>query len=200
LAQNICAFLAQQDYVDGIFVRDDLGDFPGTLPLSAIGLMGSTRLPKPAIVVSFKTFSLAADPVLSRVEIADSPLQEGQGMHGSFSRADTFNTMQAFGPDFKSEYVDRAPASNADIAVTIAALLKLKFPDGNGALRGRILGEAFKGGPDSTNFTQPAPRVSSQAAANGMKTVLHYQTLGEHTYYDQACLVNATDDKQPACK
>jgi arylsulfatase A-like enzyme len=200
LAENIAAFLTQQDYVDGIFVRDDLGDLPGTLPLSAIGLMGSTKLPKPAIVVSFKTFALGADPVLTRVEIADSPLQEGQGMHGSFSRADTFNTMLAFGPDFKSEYLDRTPASNADLAVTIAALLKLKFPNGNGSLRGRVLSEALKGGPDTLPSTPPHPRVSSQGAANGMKTVLHYQTLDEHTYYDQACLVNTTENKDPACK
>jgi hypothetical protein len=35
------------------------------------------------------------------VEIADTGLQQGQGMHGSFSRADTFNNMAAIGPDFK---------------------------------------------------------------------------------------------------
>jgi arylsulfatase A-like enzyme len=200
LAQTISAFLAQQDYVDGIFVRDDLGDLPATLPLSAIGLMGSTKLPRPAIVVAFKTFPLGSDPLLTRVEIADSSLQEGQGMHGSLSRADTFNTMLAFGPDFKPEYVDHAPASNADIAVTIAALLKLKFPDGNGALRGRVLSEALRGSGDSPDFTQPPPRTSSQASPKGMKTVLHYQTLSDHTYYDRTCLVNATEDKNPECR
>ena len=35
------------------------------------------------------------------VEIADTGLQQGQGMHGSFSRADTMNFMAAIGPDFK---------------------------------------------------------------------------------------------------
>ncbi|PYX89316.1 MAG: alkaline phosphatase family protein [Acidobacteria bacterium] len=200
LAQSISSFLVQQDYADGIFVRDDLGDFPGTLPLSAIGLIGSTKLPKPAIVVNFKSFPLAQDPLLTRVEIADSSLQEGGGMHGSFSRADTFNAMLAFGPDFKPGFADRVPASNADIAVTIAAILKLKFPEGNGTLRGRVLSEALKDGPDTLPFTQPPPKISSQAAPNGMKTVLHYQVLDEHTYYDQACLVNTTDNKEAACK
>jgi hypothetical protein len=205
LAQSISQFLVQQDYVDGIFVRDDLGDLPGTLPLSAIGLMGATKLPKPALVVSFKNFSLSLDSLLTRVEISDSSLQEGQGMHGSFSRADTFNNMIAFGPDFKSEYVDRAPASNADIAVTIAAVMKWKFPEGNGTLRGRVLSEAIKGGPDTLTFTQPPPRKSSQPGANGLGTVLHYQVLGEYTYYDQACLVNTApanplEDKQLDCQ
>src|SRR5260370_8840981 len=98
LDQRLSQFPLQQDYVDGIFVRDDLGDLPGTLPLSAIGLMGATKLPKPALVVSFKNFSLSLDSLLTRVEISDSSLQEGQGMHGSLSRADTFNNMIAFGP------------------------------------------------------------------------------------------------------
>lgn len=199
LAQAISSFLVQQDYVDGIFVRDDLGDLPGTLPLSAIGLMGATKLPKPAFVVNFKSFSLNPHTLLTRVEISDSSLQEGQGMHGSFSRADTYNTLMAFGPDFKSEYVDRAPASNADVAVTIAAIMKWKLPEGNGKLRGRVLSEAIKGGPDNTAFTQPPPR-KSKPGANGFSTVLDYQKLGDYTYYDQACLINAAADKQADCK
>lgn len=208
LAQSITQFLLQQDYVDGIFVRDDLGDLPGTLPLSAIGLMGAAKLPKPAIVVNFKSFSLNPSSILTRVEISDSALQEGQGMHGSFSRSDTFNNMIAFGPDFKSEFVDRAPTSNADIAVTIASVMKWKFPDGNGSLRGRVLSEAIQGGPDSPSFTQPSPKKSTQPGAKGLRTVLHYQVLGEHTYYDQACLVGissadspgAAEDKQSDCQ
>ena len=197
LAQTIAEFLAQQDYVGGIFVRDDLGDLPGTLPLSAIGLMGSTKLPKPAIVVSFKTFSLDSS-LLTRIEISDSSLQEGQGMHGSFSRADTYNTMLAFGPDFKSGYVDRAPASNADVAVTIAAVMNWKSPEGNGKLRGRVLSEAMKGGPETVPFTQGPPK-KSKPAVNGFVTVLDYQTMGEHSYYDQACLLNSAE-RQSDCK
>ena len=40
--------------------------------------------------------------------------------NGSFGRADTLNTMIAFGPSFKRGFVIRAPAGNADIAVTLA--------------------------------------------------------------------------------
>src|SRR5262249_10214733 len=46
------------DYVGGVFVDDAYGALPGTLPLSAIGLVGSAKLPRPAIVVAFKVFSL----------------------------------------------------------------------------------------------------------------------------------------------
>ena len=95
--------LLAQDYVSGLFVDDDLGHFPGTLPLSAINLKGSARTPRPSIVVNFRSFSTGCDePVLCTVEVADTGLQQGQGMHGSFSRADTMNFMAAIGPDFKA--------------------------------------------------------------------------------------------------
>ncbi len=110
LARRVVNFLLRQDYVDGIFVRDDLGPIAGTLPTSLIGLKGATNLPGPAIIVNFMSFSLDRT-LLKRVEIADTTLREGQGMHGSFSRADTFNNMIAEGPDFKSGYVDRAPVA-----------------------------------------------------------------------------------------
>ena len=54
------------------------------------------------------------------VEIADTSLKTGQGMHGSFSRAETRNFMAAIGPDFKTRFADTAPISNADIAPTLA--------------------------------------------------------------------------------
>lgn len=47
----------KQEYVTGLFVDDSLGKFPGTRPLSAINLKGSTITPLPAIVVIFRTYS-----------------------------------------------------------------------------------------------------------------------------------------------
>src|SRR5947209_7147490 len=185
LAQNIAEFLLQQDYTDGVFVNDDLGNIPGTLPTSAIGLQGATELPQPALIVNFKSFSTDGS-LLNRIEVADSTLREGQGMHGSFSRADTFNTMIAFGPDFKKGK-DPAPAGNADIAVTISALLKWRFPEGKGSSVGRVLTEAFNGCPDASPATVQQKR--SQAGPGGATTVLNYQTFGKSTYYDQGCLV-----------
>ena len=105
--RSIEALLAQ-DYVSGLFVDDDLGSFPGTLPLSAINLKGTARTPRPAIVDQFPL-------LLDRLRQAGAVhgrgrrhrLQQGQGMHGSFSRADTMNFMAAIGPDFKSGFVVR---------------------------------------------------------------------------------------------
>src|ERR1700681_4325281 len=129
LVQRVIDLLLAQDYVSGLFVDDDLGEFARTLPLSAINLKGGARTPRPTIAVNFRSFSTGcAEPLLCTVEIADAGLQQGQGMHGSLSRADTMNFMAAIGPDFKRGFVDEAPVSNADMGQTLARLLGLKIP------------------------------------------------------------------------
>lgn len=49
--------------------------------------------------------------------------QQGQGMHGRFGRDNTRNFMAATGPDFKAQYRDPMPASNAGITPTLLRLL-----------------------------------------------------------------------------
>src|SRR5262249_44706760 len=135
-----------QDYVSGLFVDEDLGHFAGTLPLGEIGLKGKARTPTPAIAVNFRSYATGcAQPTNCAVEVSDTGLQQGQGMHGTFSRGDTLNFMAAAGPDFKRGFVDPAPASNADVGKTMAHLLGLKIVD-NGKLVGRVLTEAMPGG------------------------------------------------------
>jgi hypothetical protein len=44
-ARDVVNILAGEDYVSGLFVSDDLGPIPGTLPISAIDLKGSAVTP-----------------------------------------------------------------------------------------------------------------------------------------------------------
>lgn len=175
--------LLAQDYVSGLFVDDALGSFPGTLPLSAINLKGSALTPYPSIVVNFRSYATGCDkPVMCAVNIADTGLQQGQGMHGSFSRADTMNFMAAIGPSFKAGYVDEAPVSNADIGITIANVLGLKI-SAKGTLIGRIIEEALPGG------TNPAVKrfvERSKPGPNGLETILVGQRVGQTRYFDAA--------------
>jgi hypothetical protein len=118
---------------------------------------------------------------LCTAEIADTGLQQGQGMHGSFSRADTMNFMAAMGPDFKRGFADDAPVSNADVGRTIAHILRLDVPH-KGPLMGRVIDEAIGG---------PMPKVEkhtvhSQPAANGLRTLLNLQQVGSTKYFDAA--------------
>jgi hypothetical protein len=183
LVTKIVSLLLTEDYVSGLFVDDKLGPIPGTLPLSAINFVGAAITPHPAIAVNFRTWDTGcALPERCSVEIADTGLQQGQGMHGSFGRGDTANFMAAYGPDFKKNFVDPAPVSNADVGMTIAKLLHLTIP-AKGTLVGRSIDEALRGG------TVPAfkPAVlRSQPGAGGVTTVLKTQSVGKTKYFDAA--------------
>ena len=179
--------LLEQDYVSGIFVDESrFGKLPGTLPTSAIGLLGHAVTPHPAIVVNFKSFSTGCDrPTVCAAIVADTPLQQGQGMHGSFSRSDTWNFMAARGPDFRTQYASATPASNADIGMTIATLMGINL-QGKGVLAGRVLNETLRSGAG-----KQAPRVKnrtliSDPAVRGLRTILKTQSVGTHTYFDVA--------------
>jgi arylsulfatase A-like enzyme len=182
VASVITALLAQ-DYVSGLFVDDELGSFAGTLPMSSINLKGSAVTPRPSIVINFRSYSTGCDkPAACAVNIADTGLQQGQGMHGSFNRGDTMNFMAAIGPDFKSGYISEAPASNADVGKTIAQVLGLKIQD-HGTLTGRILTEALPGGenPVIENYVD-----RSDPDSNGLATMLVGQRVGQTRYFDAA--------------
>src|SRR3984893_11274186 len=99
LAERTIQALLEQDYVSGLFVDDKLGRFSGTLPMSQIGLKGNAVTPTPSIVVNFRSYVEGCDePTNCSVEVADTVLRQGQGMHGSFGRGDTSNFMAAIGP------------------------------------------------------------------------------------------------------
>jgi len=186
LAARVVAAMLKQDYVAGVFVDDALGRIQGALPMSAIGLVGQAATPRPQIVVSYRSFVMTpcarTDPELCAAEISESPYTEGQGIHGSFSRANTHNFMAAIGPDFKSGFLDPAPVSNADWAPTLAKLLGLSMP-ANGSLTGRVMTEALPGGAIPA-FS--ASTIRSTPAAGGFETVLDRQSVGDEVYFDAA--------------
>jgi hypothetical protein len=183
LADRTIKALLEQDYVSGIFVDDKLGRFPATLPLSQIGLKGNAVTPTPSIVVNFRSFAQGCgEPTNCSVEISDTVLRQGQGMHGSFGRGDTLNFMAAAGPDFKAGYVDGLPVNNADVGMTIAELMGL-HPVNAGGLIGRVMSEAFPNGivPKMADGT-----IVSKPAANGLQTVVKFQRVLSQRYFDVA--------------
>jgi len=196
-AHAIYAKLVSQPYVGALFVNDlllkaDPDGFPGALPMSAIHLIGSSGVPQPAIVVGFRSFlakgcTLPA-ALLCAAELADTSLHTGQGMHGSFSRADTRNFMAAIGPDFRKGFVDGTPVSNADIAPTLAHILGINLT-GPGTLKGRVATEALTGGA-------PVKAVlgvlQAPAGPGGVRTVLEYQDADGVRYFDAAGIPGRT--------
>ncbi len=195
-ATAIYAHLLQAPYTGALFVNDallkaDPAAFAGALPMSAMGLIGASHLPNPSIVIGFRSWvakdcTLGAE--LCAVEIADTSLHTGQGMHGSPSRADTHNFMAAIGPDFKAAFTDPTPVSNADIAPTLARILGLRIVP-RGTLTGRPATEALAGGKPVPfrAMVQEAP-----LAANGLRTVLEYQEAAGRHYFDAAGIPGRT--------
>jgi arylsulfatase A-like enzyme len=184
---RIASLLLNYDYVGGVFVDDKYGPIPGSLPFSAIGLTGSSSLPRPAIAVAFKVFYLDPADLQTAVQISDTTLQEGQGMHGGIGRDSRYNNMAAIGPDFKEGFVDRAPVSNEDIVPTLARLLGFTL-EASGSLNGRVLEEALTSGPEATIVM---PKQLASPLANGVQTVLQFEELAGERYLDAACLIRS---------
>jgi predicted AlkP superfamily pyrophosphatase or phosphodiesterase len=183
LADRTIKALLEQDYVSGLFVDDELGRFPGTLPMSQLNLKGKAATPNPSIVVNFRSWSSGCEEQTNcSVQVADTVLRQGQGMHGSFSRGDTLNFTAAIGPDFKSGYVDNLPVSNADVGITAAKVMGL-LQQPKGHLIGRVMTEAM---PNGTTPQAYAGSVKSKPSANGLRTVLNFQRVGTQRYFDTA--------------
>jgi hypothetical protein len=183
LVRQVVKVLLAQDYASGVFVRDDLGPIPGTLPLSKVGLKGNARTPTPAIVVNFRSEATGCDqPLFCSATVSDTNLLQGQGHHGSFSRADTGNFMAAIGPAFKTGFNDTAPVGNADIAPTFEKILGVSLPP-IGKLRGRALTEALAGGKPVWPWRQD---VVSRRGDNGLRTIVNMQFVGKTRYFDAA--------------
>ena len=183
LVRQVVKALLAQDYTSGVFVRDDLGPVPGTLPMSRVGLTGGARTPTPAVVVNFRSETTGCDqPLFCSVTVSDTTLLQGQGHHGSFSRADTENFMAAIGPAFKAGFNDTAPVSNADIAPTLEKILGVTLPP-VGKLRGRALTEALMDGKPVRPWRQD---LVSKRGDNGLRTIVNMQFVGQTRYFDAA--------------
>lgn len=189
LVRQVVKALLAQDYTSGVFVRDDLGPVPGTLPMGRVGLKGGARTPTPAIVVNFRSETTGCDqPLFCSVTVSDTTLLQGQGHHGSFSRADTGNFMAAIGPAFKTGFNDAAPVSNADIAPTLEKILGVTLPP-VGKLRGRVLTEALKGGKPVWPWRAD---LVSKPGDNRLRTIVNMQFVGLTRYFDAAGFAGRT--------
>ena len=145
--------------------------------------------PNPSIVVNFRSYVEGCnEPTNCSVEVADTVLRQGQGMHGSFGRGDTMNFMAAIGPDFKAGYADPLPVSNADVGMTMAQLMGLHAV-AMGGLVGRVMSEALPNGSVPKAFDG---KLISKPAANGLQTIVKYQRVASQRYFDAAGFTGRT--------
>jgi hypothetical protein len=181
-AERIVTALAAQDYVSGMFVDDGLGEIAGTLPLSAIRLVGRAETPRLSMVVNLRSFSTGCEVETNCGAMLSNSGQQGQGHHGGFSRAETFNFMAAVGPSFKTGFVDTMPVGNVDVHHTIARIMQLPR-EPRGTLTGRVLEEALVNGRQARVSVKT---LRSKPGPNGLRTVLRYQEVRGVRYFDAA--------------
>jgi hypothetical protein len=157
--------------------------------MSDVNLVGTAKTPQPSIYVSLRSFAGTCPGQLQcAIGVHDTPYPTGQGSHGGLSRAETRNFMAAIGPDFKSGYADPVPISNADIAPTLAHITGIELPS-KGKLKGRVIGEALRGGTEPSVVRRT---IQSQPAENSAATILNYQQVGETRYFDAAGFAGKT--------
>jgi hypothetical protein len=117
--------------------------------------------------------------------IADTPIEEGQAIHAGFSRAGTWTFMAARGPDFQTRQISAAPASNADIARTVAELLQLEV-QWKDDRPGRLLAESLRGYESRGVPRSRKQVVASSPSIEGLVTQIHLQSVGSRSYFDAA--------------
>ena len=181
-APRVVTALMTQDYVSGVFVDDGLGSPAGTLPMSAIRFMGAAATPRPSIVVTLRSFTTGCAIETNCGALVSNAQQQGQGHHGDFGRAETFNFMAAVGPSFKTGFVDTMPVGNVDVHETMARILQLRV-EPIGRLHGRVLEEALVNGRPSRVTVKT---LRAKPGTGGVQTVLRYQEVAGVRYFDAA--------------
>ena len=182
LAPRIVTALTPHDYVSGIFVNDALGSIDGTLPMSAIRLIGRAATPRPSILVNLRSVSTGCEVETNCSAMISNFAQQGQGHHGGFGRAETFNFMAAVGPSFKAGFVNTMPVGNMDVHPTIARIMQLPR-EARGTLTGRVLEEALVNGRQARVSVKT---MQSKPGPTGLRTVLRYQEVRGVRYFDAA--------------
>jgi arylsulfatase A-like enzyme len=182
LAERSVTALWAQDYVSGVFVDDALGEIAGTLPMSAIRLVGRAATQRPSLVVNLRSSSTGCAVETNCSVLVSNAGQQGQGHHGGFGRGETFNFMAAIGPSFKAGFVDTMPVGNMDVHPTIARIMQLPR-EPRGTLTGRVIEEALVNGRQARVTVKT---LRSKPGPNGLRTVLRYQEVRGVRYFDAA--------------
>jgi hypothetical protein len=183
-AQLIANELMDQDYLGGLFVDEaKVGSMRGALSVEHLG-WDDTFPKKPTMVVNFVSVSTGCDrPMLCTLVVADTPLVEGEQIQSALNRAETWNFIAARGPAFRTRLVDKLPASNADVVMTVAHLLRVEL----GAARNRnarVLAESFRGYNEKRAPRTSEDAFASKASAKGEVAEARFQAVGRARYFD----------------
>jgi len=109
--------------------------------------------------------------------------------HGSMSPWNVRNTLFAWGGSFKWRTTARVAAGNVDVTPTVLALLGVDQAagatgEGVAGLDGRVLAEAFEGGPDPECFVQETRVLTTEAG--GYRAAIQLSEVDGRRYIDKS--------------
>jgi arylsulfatase A-like enzyme len=182
--RRLVTFLQTQRWVSVIFTgggQNGQGGVPGTFSLDLVKASHPTRAPDIEVSLSWGSESNAyGAPGSHTTDEATTGALPGQaGGHGGLNPWVTRNTLVVWGADVEQKGVRiEAPASSADIAPTVLALMGLHASSSD-RRRGRPLREALKGG------AQPAVTRRTLTASNGSyRATLNISSVAGYDYVD----------------
>lgn len=163
--KNLVTFLQSRQEFDCIFADNQHGDLAGTLPIRKVQFFDDQQARHPDILVSMSYDDKQVVQGLPGT-VYTTGKNSIRGSHGSLSPIDIKNVFMAFGPNFKTNYVDILPTANVDVAVTMAYLLNLPFE----GRAGRPVLEAVKGsGIKSSDYKLVYSQLQPFQPATGLK-------------------------------
>lgn len=205
LIQKIIAYLQAQDWTGALFTAGKEaqqgtaapgrerapaggaeGRIPGTFSLELIHMYNEER--GPDIVLTFpwssgkNSFGFAGTDYEESSGESGPRTGTGSG-HGSMSPWCIRNTMIAWGIDFKERRSVEAPAGNVDVLPTILALMGIAHRQ---PLDGRVLSEAFKGGPDEAKVPYATRSYTAETPDGKYSAVIQVSLVGGHRYIDKS--------------
>jgi arylsulfatase A-like enzyme len=178
---KIVAFLQARPWIGVVFTARD--GVEGAFPLA---LINADHPAAPDILFTFTWTSARNAFGVPGTDVGDAGSKVTSD-HGSLSPWTIRSTLLAWGPAFKRGVVARAPAGNVDVVPTILALHGI---DGSGA-DGRVLREAFVGGPDEEQVVVETRAHTTEAGAGRYRAVLQVSEVDGRRYVDKGWRVTS---------
>ena len=192
---SIVRFLQRQTWTSVLFTAARPGDVApiagresGTFALELVHLGQAER--GPDIVLAFpwdsSTNAFGVAGTNSAAAATTGPITGADAGHGALSPWTIRNTFIGWGVDFKRGIVLSTPSSNVDIAPSLFTLMYLDRGIVPAAFDGRVLSEAFVGGPDAEQLPLQVRTHIVETADGTYRAALQVTELGRQVYIDKA--------------
>lgn len=178
--ERLAAWLMAQPWCGALTASDAVVGIPGTLPSSLLGTQGHRTA---ELTMSFRWDSSPNEHGYDGTVFSTGGTP-GTGQHGSMSRHEIHGVMFASGPSFRSALRSETPSGNLDLAPTVLRILGIE--DGP-KMNGRVLEEAFTGGPIASDVAWSTELHDAEHDLGGevYRQQIKVSRVGTTTYVDE---------------